>query len=525
MSSERKLDDSTPPAGVGASATVTAAPRAGLPAVGDHVLGKYRIERVLGTGGMGTVYAAHHGMLDELVAIKVIAPEVASSTDLSARFLMEARATARLRSDHVARIIDVDALDDGLLFIVMELLDGSDLAELLDARGALPIDTSVAWILEALEGLAHAHAAGISHRDIKPSNLFLAAQPDGRSIVKLLDFGVAKSTTTRRGERVATLTGEQRVLGSPGYMSPEQMRDSSKVDARADLFAIGAVLYEMLTGCQAWEGETFNALFAAILETEPLPLRGFRPEIPHALEAIVLRCLKKDPNERFASAAELAAALVPFAPPDFAGYGARIAQLERRRGQRAATPRNGALDSVPGSMQALTPLPSSRTIDRPGNAPPVATLTDLAPSHAPPRNRAAIVALVALTALSIVGVSIGLRHRSNAPATTALSAQAAPSVAASPPGSSDTTVVGLPSAAPRATNAASAPPLATEALDVAPAPATPSATSKLVRTRPSLIKPGSTAPSAKPTAAPAPTAKPSAADATRPRPSVLDSPD
>jgi serine/threonine protein kinase len=287
-------------------------PPPSLPAIGDVLGGKYRIDRLIGAGGMGSVFAAHHTLLDEMVAIKIVAFEVTQSGELSARFLLEARASARVKSEHVARVLDVDMLEGGLPYLVMELLDGMDFAEKIAREGAMPVQQAVDAVLQALDGLSHAHAAGIIHRDIKPSNLFLANQPDGTVLVKVLDFGISKSTLSRDGRRLEGLTGDDRSLGSPGYMSPEQMRDSAKVDVRADIFAVGAVLYEILAGRPAWEAETIHGLFAAMLETSPVPLSrrivGFSLE----LESIVLKCLRKDPAHRYQNVAELAQALAPF---------------------------------------------------------------------------------------------------------------------------------------------------------------------------------------------------------------------
>jgi serine/threonine-protein kinase len=310
-----------------------------LPEVGDSIQSKYRIDRVIGNGGMGTVYAAHHLVLDETVAIKVIAPEIARSADLSARFLLEARAAARLKSAHVARVLDADMLDDGLLFIVMELLEGRDLSDVIGADGPMPLVDAADIMLEALEGLAHAHAAGLVHRDLKPSNLFLAEQADGSAVVKVLDFGISKSTLGRFGEKLVTLTNAGKLLGSPGYMSPEQMRDSSKVDVRSDVWSMGTVFFEMLTSVRPWEGESASAVFAAVLETEPSSVQKYRRDVPSAVDEIVRKCLRKNVDERYANVGELARALAPYASAEMAPLAARITGiLEKRKTTKKSTP-------------------------------------------------------------------------------------------------------------------------------------------------------------------------------------------
>jgi serine/threonine-protein kinase len=310
-----------------------------LPEVDDTIQGKYRIDRVIGHGGMGTVYAAHHLVLDEMVAIKVIAPEIARSADLSARFLMEARAAARLKSAHVARVLDADMREDGLLFIVMELLEGRDLADTIAADGPMTLVDAADVMLEALEGLAHAHAAGLVHRDLKPSNLFLAEQADGSRVVKVLDFGISKSTLGRFGEKLVTLTNQGKLLGSPGYMSPEQMRDSSKVDVRSDVWSMGTVFFELLTGDRPWEGESPSAVFAAVLETEPRSVQLYRRDLPTAIDDIIRRCLRKPVDDRYPSVGELARALAPYASAEMAPLAARIVGvLEKRKAPKKSTP-------------------------------------------------------------------------------------------------------------------------------------------------------------------------------------------
>jgi serine/threonine-protein kinase len=282
--------------------------------LGDVLAGKYRVERMLGHGGMGIVVAATHLDLQELFAIKMLHAESMKSERAVQRFLREARAAIRLRSEHVARVFDVGRLENGAPYMVMEHLDGSDLREVLERRGKLPIHETVSYILMACEGLAEAHAAGIVHRDLKPANLFLSLRPDGSPCIKLLDFGISKMTTP--GADALDMTRTREILGSPLYMAPEQMRSMAVVDARTDIWALGVILYKLLTGKFPFFAKGMMEICAIVLERLPQPPSRLRPDLPHGLEQIILRCLSKDPNGRFSNVSELAAALRPYAEPD-----------------------------------------------------------------------------------------------------------------------------------------------------------------------------------------------------------------
>jgi serine/threonine-protein kinase len=229
--------------------------------------------------------------------------EDAPSVVIIERFLREAQAAARLHSEHVVRIMDVGALDQGAPFLVLEYLQGCDLEELLRLNGPLDPEDVADYILQALAALAHAHAADIVHRDIKPANIFLAVRPDGSNIIKVLDFGISKQPTSQA--RWRKLTGETS-LGTPAFMSPEQLRNSQGVDPRADIWSLGVVMYELLTGRLPFDGDSPGAAFAAILERDPDPLRTHRADIPPDLEDVVLRCLRRNPEDRFAHVGQLA---------------------------------------------------------------------------------------------------------------------------------------------------------------------------------------------------------------------------
>jgi eukaryotic-like serine/threonine-protein kinase len=273
----------------------------------DQVLdGKYVVERVLGQGGMGIVVAARHSILRTKVALKLLLPEARDPESVE-RFHREARSAVRIQSVHAARVHDVGQLEDGTPYMVMDLLTGIDLEGLVRERGALAPQEAVAFALQAIDALREAHALGIIHRDLKPANLFLATQNEGPPIVKVLDFGIARDFEESTEPRL-TRTGD--VMGSPAYMSPEQMRGARSADTRSDLWALGACLYEMLTGRLPFEGKTLADLCANVQRGTPPPPESWRPEVPLALSRIVLRCLEKDPARRFQTASELADALV-----------------------------------------------------------------------------------------------------------------------------------------------------------------------------------------------------------------------
>jgi eukaryotic-like serine/threonine-protein kinase len=274
---------------------------------GDVIGGKYTIEALIGVGGMGAVFLAKHEQLRRRVAVKFLLSEARSSPDAYARFEREAHAAAALQSENVARVIDMGALPDGTPYIVMEYLEGQDLSARLESSGRLAIDEAVAHVVEACDAVGEAHALGIIHRDLKPANLFLARRPNGTARVKVLDFGISKMNTAGKP---MSLTGTGAVMGSPLYMSPEQLRGSAKVDERTDIWALGVVLYELLGGKPPFQAEAFPEQCALILTASPAPLRTLRPDVPPALEAVVMRCLSKDANERFSSVGELTAALL-----------------------------------------------------------------------------------------------------------------------------------------------------------------------------------------------------------------------
>jgi serine/threonine-protein kinase len=286
---------------------------------GSIVGNKYRIDGCLGEGGMGVVLSATHLELDAPVAIKVVREEYAGSADIVARVLFEARAVARMRSSHVVRVLDVARLASGCPYIVMEQLQGVDLGQALWDQGVFSVPQAIDYLLQACDGLAEAHSLGIVHRDLKPGNLFLATTPEG-VVLKVLDFGVSKevSTPLRSVSRISrtSLTSAGDPVGSPYYMAPEQMRASPDIDARADIWSLGAILFELLTGQCPFEGETITEVCAKVLTEEPASLSQVENGAATELDHVIARCLQKDPALRYQSVNDFAAALRAWRPSE-----------------------------------------------------------------------------------------------------------------------------------------------------------------------------------------------------------------
>jgi serine/threonine-protein kinase len=278
------------------------------------VAGRYLVEEPLGEGGMGIVVAARHLELGHRVALKYLRPEACRRPDLVDRFRWEGRSALRIRSEHVVRVLDAGTTPNGVPYLVMELLEGKDLATLMEERrGPLPVEEAIDYVLQACEAIAEAHALGIVHRDLKPENLFLTERPDGSPLIKVIDFGIS-SGLERRPEGPSPADGCREILGSPAYMSPEQVRSFEGVDARADLWSLGAVLYELVTGRLIHDDASVGALLTKTCHCAVRPPRTHQPDLPEALDTTILRCLEKDRTRRIQSVAELARALAPVAP-------------------------------------------------------------------------------------------------------------------------------------------------------------------------------------------------------------------
>ncbi|MBX3230980.1 MAG: protein kinase [Labilithrix sp.] len=298
---------------------------------GDVIAGKYKIDHVLGQGGMGVVVAAHHLQLDERVAIKFLLGDAVKRPELVQRFEREARAAVKIKSEHVARVIDVGVLDTGAPYMVMEYLDGVDLAARVHNEGPVPWQQAADFILQACEAIVEAHALGIIHRDLKPANLFVLRRADGLLSIKVLDFGISKSTALS-GSGGSDMTQTQSMLGSPFYMSPEQMQSARSVDMRADIYALGVILYQIMMGRVPFEAETLPELVLKIVQEPAPPMRITRPDIPTQLEAVVMRCLEKDRDRRYQHIGELATALLPFAPERSRSSAERILRVVQTSG-------------------------------------------------------------------------------------------------------------------------------------------------------------------------------------------------
>jgi len=259
---------------------------------------------------MGMVVVARHRSRGPRVAIKVLNPALARTRAGLARFDREARAAARIRSPHVARVLDVGVTDARAPFLVMEYLEGSDLGAVLEGSGPLPLHEAIAYIVEACSGVAAAHDEGFVHRDLKPQNLFLTSH-DGAPVIKVLDFGVSKLS---QDNRTASVTTSCMLLGTPLYMAPEQFADPREVDVRADVWALGATLYELLTGRLPFEEQNAQRLYAVLITSQPSPPSALRPELPPAVDEVVMRCLRRDPEQRYQTVRQLAEALSALLP-------------------------------------------------------------------------------------------------------------------------------------------------------------------------------------------------------------------
>jgi serine/threonine protein kinase len=453
--------------------------------IGDILASKYRVERVLGQGGMGVVVAARHEQLGFPVALKFMLPAALHNEAAKERFLREARAAGRLRGEHVARVMDFGTLDNGAPYIVMEFLEGTDLQGVLAQAGRLAPHEAVEYVLQACKAMDEAHGQGIVHRDLKPQNLFLTRRPDGTPLVKVLDFGISKVV---EGEQALSMTSTSAIMGSPLYMAPEQIRSAKNVDARSDIYSLGVILYQLMSGALPVEAETLGELFERVF-TQSIPPLGARvPEVAPDLEAVVMRCLAKDPAGRFPSIAQLAAALRPFTD-------ARLSQSGFRGEAMAA------------SQPPMGPSPAQS---------PSTTLAHAAAVSDWHRQRgtggrglpaaARWGAIAAVAVVLVAGGGLAVRARSlraassSAPAVSTAGSPASPS-APSPP--SAAVAVAMPTV-----SASDAPPAASSASIAASVEAAPSTPPPTHRIAASSARPVAPAASAMPSSKPRWTGKP-----------------
>jgi serine/threonine protein kinase len=425
------------------------------PEPGQILAGKYLIEEVLGVGGMGVVVAAKHVQLDQKVAIKYLLPSALLNPEVVERFAREARAAAKIRGEHVARVIDVGQFDDGAPYMVMEHLEGHDLAKQLELHGPLPIEDAIRYMLETCEALAEAHAAKIVHRDLKPSNMFLAQQPDKSTIIKVLDFGISKTGDAPS----ASLTKTSALMGTAFYMSPEQLTNPKGVDSRSDIWALGVILYELIAGRPPFMGESVPEIIGAILSNQPELIRTIRAEVPAGLEAVIVKCMQSKVAERYQSVAALANALGPYAHmrDRFSiDITARVLGETTTTSSASVTSSNQGkatvLDAPPRSQQTgstATPPQSSAAAVAPASTPPPASLPSapsspagvgavtthgMSTSQITPKPKRSLLPLIAAAgiAVAIGGTALGMKlsgkgdGKSDAPPSAANGLVAAP---------------------------------------------------------------------------------------------------
>jgi serine/threonine-protein kinase len=391
--------------------------------LGEIVGGKYRLVRFLAGGGMGVVYEAQHAVVRRRFAVKFLRRDFSERREILMRFQREAEAAGALENEHVTAAVDFGIAADGSPYIVMEFLVGESLEALLARERRLSVARAADLVLQACRGIAAAHAAGIVHRDLKPHNLYLCRRQDGTDLVKVLDFGIAKLEAFDDG--LATRTGL--VLGTPAYMSPEQARGDKIIDARADVYGLGAILYQLLSGEKPHPGASPNAILHHIATQPPVPLRADELSLPAALVAVIDRSLASDLEVRFASAEALAEALAPFA-------------------RRAVWPAPEVPTVAPAAEGA-----EALGAEAPAASSPAASVKPFAPRRI--IAGAAIVAAVVVIGAAMLAVAARSRHLARAAATSATSAPVPVGQAPGPP-----LPAPLPVAADRIAASAAAPP-------------------------------------------------------------------
>ena len=477
----------------------------GVPRPGDIIAGKYCVEEMLGVGGMGVVLAVRHTTLGELYAMKFLLPEGLKEPDAVARFMREAKAAVRIKSEHIARVNDFGQLENGSPYIVMEHLEGLDLRALTRREGAQSPSVAADYVIQACAGLAEAHQLGIVHRDLKPSNLFLTRRADNTPLVKVLDFGISKAATD---SGLPTITATHESFGSPAYMSPEQIRSTKNVDVRSDVFSLGVILFELLTGRLPFDGSTSSALLAAIAADEPLTLSAVQPDADGELEAVVARCLQKKPADRFPSVSALAFALAPFASAESQSLVQRIGRIE-------------SASKIPpplGANPSQRPPVSGNASDYATTAATAATepswSTPAKVQAGPPAKRsprvlvmAALLAVVSVAAIAFVAVGLRTAAKDDGGKTAVTTAPPSPQPAAT---DSSAIVIGAGTLATAPSAVASAGVTAAPEAGAIVDSARPKTRSTAPRIGRPAASASSSAASAPPASAAAPTSKPAA---------------
>jgi serine/threonine-protein kinase len=419
---------------------------------------------------MGVVLRARHLVLDRVVAIKLLRPEIATRREAVARFLREAQAATRIQSEHVTRVFDVATAPNGAPYIVMEYLEGLNLDQALERAGPLPITLAVDYVLQASVAIAEAHSLGIVHRDLKPANIFLTSRPDGRPFIKVLDFGISKmQATSATGPKDTGLTNASReLMGSPLYVSPEQMRAAKDVTNATDIWSLGVILYQLVSGEFPFEADTIPLLYASVTRDPPTPLSRYVRDLPQSFEAVVMRCLEKEPALRFQDIGELAIALAPFASPNSA---ASLASIEAIAANDAATVMSQPRVELP-SPSSRAPRPPPMAIQKAG---PAAEMTlgasafearraVVGPKIGPP----VVLGIVASLAVGILMITLFTVGRPKHPAADASTTALAPATTEAEPAPAVTE-------SPEPT-ASSAPPVASAVDELEPPAATATAT-------------------------------------------------
>jgi serine/threonine-protein kinase len=446
---------------------------------GTMLLGKYRIVRTLGMGGMGVVVQAQHVTLGSTVAMKFLLPQYVTVADAAQRFVREAQAASKIQSDHVAHVLDVGTLPEAsdVPYMVMEYLEGQDLSRYVKSGHRFTPEEAIDYVIQAAEALAEAHREHIIHRDVKPANLFLTRHADGTPLVKVLDFGISKIAQEAQVADMG-LTKTTAVLGSGYYMSPEQMRSAKNVDTRTDIYALGVCLYELLAGQPPFTADNFAELCLKVAMDPPTPLRQHRPDVPETLAEVIARAYARSPDERYPTMGAFVAALAPWASPHSYPAIEQVGRISAQMGDRVGMPSLPSLPP-PGSMPPppMPMIPGAAPVPSDSSGAVVAggplSKSVATPSGAPSQKGGTPMWLIAIAIaiVSGVGMFVGLGYVKAPPPAAGVPASTAPAVVTPPPASA------APSAAPTVTPVASAaePAASASAEPAASASAAPSA--------------------------------------------------